>query len=250
MTTTVADVMTTEVAAVPETAGYKEIAALLRRHGVSVLPVLGLDRRVIGVVSEADVLDLHASRELPNGAIRLAWQLRQWSRASKATAADLMTAPAVTISPDASVAEAARLLQGRRLTRLPVTDPQGRLAGVISRADVLSTLERPDDLIRHQVITNVIAEGLKLNPHAFQVTVSAGLVTVAGPVGSRSAAIRLIGAIWQVDGVCGVRDRLCYPKEEQLGSLMRPPRRLHQMGIAWSAEAADWRTTGERRERQ
>ena len=240
MTTTVADVMTTEVAAVPETSGYKEIAALLRRHGVSVLPVLGPDREVVGVVSEADVLDLHASRELPNGAIRLAWQLRQWSRACKATAADLMTAPAVTISPEASVAEAARLLQGRHLTRLPVTDPQGRLAGVISRADVLGTLERPDDLIRHQVMTKVIAERFRLNPHAFQVTVSSGLVTIAGLVDSPSAAIRLIGAIWQVDGVCGVRDQLSYPKEEQLSAFTRPSRPPHQVKMAtWSAEASD-----------
>jgi CBS domain-containing protein len=240
MTTTVADVMTTEVAAVPETSGYREIAALLRRHGVSVLPVLGPDRQVIGVVSEADVLDLHASRELPKGAIRLAWQLRQWSRASKATAADLMTAPAVTITPDASVAEAARLLQDRHLTRLPVTDSQGRLAGVISRADVLGTLERPDDLIRHQVMTKIIAERFRLNPHAFQVTVSSGLVTIAGPVDNRSAAIRLIGAIWQVDGVCGVRDRLCYPKQEQLSAFVPAPRRPHQVGIPpWSTEASD-----------
>lgn len=240
MATTVADVMTTEVAAVPETAGYKEIAALLRRHGVSALPVLGPDRRVIGVVSEADVLDVHASRELPRGAIRLAWQLRQWSRASKATAADLMSAPVVTIGPDASVAEAARLLQERRLTRLPVTDAQGRLAGVISRADVLSILERPDDLIRHQVMTKVIAEGFELNPRTFQVEVSSGLVTIAGPVDNRSAAMRLIGAVWQVDGVCGVRDRLRYPKEERLSALVPPPRRPHQAGVApWTTEASD-----------
>jgi len=230
--------MTSEVAAVPETSGYKEIAALLRRNGVSVLPVLSADRRVIGVVSEADVLELHASRELPSGAIRLAWQLRQWSRASKATAADLMTAPAVTVSPEASVAEAARLLQGRHLTRLPVIDSQGRLAGVISRADVLSTLERPDDLIRHQVMTKVIAERFRLNPHAFRVTVRSGLVTIAGPVANRSAAIRLIGAIWQVDGVCGVRDQLCYPNEELRSTCPRPARSLHQVGIAaWSTES-------------
>jgi len=236
MTTTVADVMTTEVAAVPETAGYKEIAALLRRHGVSVLPVLSPDRQVIGVVSEADVLDLHASRELPRGAIRLAWQLRQWSRASKATAADLMTAPAVTISPDASVADAARLMQGRHLTRLPVTDPNGRLAGVISRADCLSILERPDDLIRRQVV-KVIAESFRLNPRAFLIAVSSGIVTIAGPVDNRSAAIRLVGAIWQVEGVSGVSDRLFYPDEDQLSTFIPAPRGLHQAGIAaWSTE--------------
>jgi CBS domain-containing protein len=215
MTTTVADVMTTEAAAVPETARYKEISAILRLHRVSSLPVLDPGRRVVGVVSEADLLDRHAARELPTGTIRLAWQVRQWSRAASATAADLMTKPAVTISPEHPIAEAAQLMLRRRLRRLPVTDQQGRLAGVISRADVLSIAERPDDHIRHDVMTKVIAGRFRLNPRTFDVTVSSGLVTIGGCVDDQSAAIRLIGAVWQVAGVCGVRDRLMYLTREQ-----------------------------------
>lgn len=216
MTTTVADVMTTEAAAIPETAGYKEMTATLRRHRVSALPVLDRSRRVIGVVSEADLLDGHAARDLPAGAIRLAWQLRQWSRAGTATAADLMTVPAVTISPDAPVTEAARLMQARHLTRLPVVDPQRRLAGIISRADVLSVFERPDERIRDQVITKVIAEDFGLNPREFDVAVSSGIVTVGGPVDHPSVAMRLIGAVWQVEGVLGVRDRLRCTMQDDL----------------------------------
>jgi CBS domain-containing protein len=218
MTTTVADVMTTEVAAVPETARYKEIAAFLRRHGVSSVPVLDQVRRVVGVVSEADLLDRHTVRQLPEGTIRLAWLLRQWSRAAAATAADLMTAPAVTISPGDPITEAARLMQSRGLRLLPVTDPHGRLAGVVSRAGVLSVIERPDGHIRHQVMTKVIAERFGLNPDAFQVAVTSGVVTIAGPVADRSAAIRLIGAVWQVEGVCEVRDRLFAGLQEQLST--------------------------------
>jgi CBS domain-containing protein len=218
MTTTVADVMTIGVAIVPESARYKEIAAVLRRSGVSSLPVLDSGRRVVGVVSEADLLDRHTTRELPRGTIRLAWQLRQWSRAAAATAADLMTTPAVTISPDEPIAEAARLMRGRGLRRLPVTDGQGRLAGVISRADVLSIVERSDEQIRNQVITKVIAGRYGLNPRAFDVTVGSGLVTIAGCVDDQPTAIRLIGAVWQVEGVCEVRDRLLYLTEEQLSA--------------------------------
>ncbi len=216
MTTTVADVMITDITAVPETARYKEIAAILLRRGVSSLPVLDPGRRVVGVVSEADLLDRHAAGELPEGTIRLAWQLRQWSRGAAATAADLMTTPAVTISPDDPIAEAARLMQGRRVRRLPVTDSRGRLAGVISRSDLLSIAERPDEHIRHEVMTKVIAERFELNPSAFHVAVSSGLVTITGPVADRSAAMRMMGAVWQVDGVCEVHDRLCYPMREQL----------------------------------
>ncbi len=216
MTITVADVMTTDTAAVPETAPYKEIAASLRRHGVSSLPVLDANRRVIGVVSEADLLDRYAARELPKGTIRLAWQLRQWSVASKATAADLMTAPAVTISPDEPIGKAARLLHGRGLRRLPVTDRQGRLAGAVSRADVLSIVERRDEDIRDQLMTQVIAGRFGLNPRAFEVAVRSGLVTIAGPTADRSAAMRLIGAVWQAEGVCGVSDRLTYPTQDQV----------------------------------
>jgi CBS domain-containing protein len=216
MTTRVADVMTTEVAVVPEAARYKEIVAILRRHGVSSVPVLDRRGRVVGVVSEADLLDRHTTRELPSGTIRLAWKLRQWSRAAAATAADLMTTPAVTISPDAPVAEAARLMEGRRLRRLPVTDARGRLAGVISRADVLGVGERPDEHIRHDVMTKVIAGRFGLNPRTFDVTVNSGLVTIAGCLDDQPTAIRLIGAVWQVEGVCGVRDRLLYLTQEQL----------------------------------
>jgi CBS domain-containing protein len=216
MTTKVADVMTTDVAAVPEAARYKEIAAILRRHGVSSLPVLDPGGRVVGVVSEADLLDRHTAREIPSGTIRLAWKLRQWSRASVATAADLMTTPAVTVRPDDPMAEAARLMQSRRLRRLPVTDARSRLAGVISRADVLSTADRPDEQIRHEVMTKVIGGRFRLNPRTFDVTVSSGQVTIAGCVDDQPAAIRLIGAIWQVEGVCGVSDRLMYLTPEQL----------------------------------
>jgi CBS-domain-containing membrane protein len=224
MTTTVADVMTTKVATVPEKARYHDIVAVLRRRGVSALPVLDPGRRVIGVVSDADLLGMLPSRELPAGAIRLAWQLRQWTRASGPSAASLMTTPVVSIGPDAAIAEAARLMQARHLRRLPVVDSQGRLAGIVSRADLLSVFERPDELIRDEVMTGVIAARFGLNPRAFKVVVRSGHVTIAGPVDHRAVALRLLGAAWQVEGVLAVRDQLCYPAEEGLDRMARPRR--------------------------
>ena len=224
MTTRVADVMTTKVATVPETARYHDIVAVLRRRGVSALPVLDPGRRVVGVVSDADLLDMLPTRELPTGAVRLAWQLQQWTRASVRSAAGLMTTPVVTIGTDVPMAEAARLMQARHLRLLPVVDSQGRLAGIVSRADLLSVFERPDELIRDQVITEVIAARFGLNPRAFKVAVSSGHVTITGPVDRRAVALRLLGATWQVEGVLAVRDRLCYPGEEGLNRTTRPRR--------------------------
>ena len=135
MRTTVGDVMTTNVVAVREDTGYKEIVTLLRLHRVSAFPVLdGLDR-VVGVVSEADLLVKQAAPALPPGTIRLAWRLEEQSKAAGATAADLMSAPPVTIGPAAAVTQAAQLMQSRRVKRLPVVGKDGRLTGIISRTE-------------------------------------------------------------------------------------------------------------------
>jgi CBS domain-containing protein len=210
---TVRDVMTTNVVAVREDTGYKDIVALLRRHRVSAFPVLDSQDRVVGVVSEADLLVKAAAPALPPGPIRLAWRLEERSKATGATAADLMSAPPVTIGPAAAVREAAQLMQSRRVKRLPVTGDDGRLAGIISRTDVLSVFERPDEQIRDELVKSVIAGELALDPGAFGVTVKSGIVTITGSVGRRAVALSLLGAARYIEGVVAVRDRLAYPAE-------------------------------------
>jgi CBS domain-containing protein len=231
MPTTVAEVMSSEVPAIAGPAGYKEIAAALRRHGVSTLPVLAPSGRVIGIVSAADLLDKPAVRKLPSGTIRLAWQLRQWSTAAAATAVDLMTAPAVTIVPEAPVAAAAALMLARQVGQLPVVDTGGQLAGMISRADVLSVFDRPDELIRDDVLTTVIAGDFGLDAGQLQVAVSSGVVTIASRVDHGVAAMRLVAAVWQVEGVLGVRNRLYYHQEDKRSTPVQQPRARAAMGL-------------------
>jgi CBS domain-containing protein len=215
MRTTVGDVMTTNVVTVREDTEYKEIVVLLRRHRVSAFPVLDPAGRVVGVVSEADLLLKEAAPALPTGAVRLAWRLRERTKASGVTAADLMTAPAVTIGPDAAVMDAARLMRSRRVKRLPVVSENARiLLGIISRVDVLSVFERSDEHIRNEIIKTVIAGHFALDPELFDITVNSGIATIAGPVGSRATALNLLGAAWEVEGVVAVRDRLTYPAED------------------------------------
>jgi CBS-domain-containing membrane protein len=117
----------------------------------------------------------------------------------------------VTIGPAAAVREAAQLMQSRRVKRLPVTGEDGRLAGIISRTDVLSVFERPDEQIRDELVKSVIAGELALDPAAFGVTVKSGIVTITGSAGRRGVALSLLAAARHIEGVVAVRDRLTYP---------------------------------------
>ena len=213
MKTTVGDVMTTNVVAVREGTGYKEIVTLLREHRVSAFPVVDQEDRVVGVVSEADLLVKPAAPAFPQGQIRLAWRLEERSKATGVTAADLMSTPPITIGPAAAVREAARLMQSRQVKRLPVVGKDGRLVGIISRTDVLGVFERPDEQIRDEVIRSISAGELGLDSDLLDVAVKSGIVTISGPVDRRATALSLLGAARYVDGVVAVRDRLSYPAE-------------------------------------
>jgi CBS domain-containing protein len=211
----VKDVMTRSVVAVRETAGYKEIVKVMRRRGVSAFPVLDAADQVVGVVSEADLLFKEVGPEPftgPAGSLLATGRRGERAKAAGVTAAELMSKPAVTIGPDASVAEAATMMYERRVKRLPVVD-DGRLVGIVSRVDLLSVFTRPDDHIRAEVIKKVIIGEFNLDPNAFDVTVASGIVTVTGQVGHHAIASQLIDAVGHVEGVVDVRDRVTYPPE-------------------------------------
>jgi CBS domain-containing protein len=200
--TTVKDIMTTSVVAVREQASFKEMIAALRSRRISAFPVLDAADRVIGVVSEADLL----AKEAGTAPAR-----REQPKAAGVTATEVMTAPAVTVGPDASAAEAAALMQARRVKRLPVVDHNGHLRGIVSRADVLSVFERPDHEIWDEVIKGVVIGEFDLEPALFVVTVRSGVVTVTGSVDRRADALAMLDAIRHLEGVVALRDRLSYP---------------------------------------
>ncbi len=124
-----------------------------------------------------------------------------------------MTSPPVTIGPNEFVAHAARLMYARRVKRLPVVDDDGRLIGIVSRADVLSVYSRPDADIRSAIIEDVILSAVLMDPARFTVTVKDGIVTVEGMPETASVGHDMIEEIRHVEGVVAVRDRLSYPSE-------------------------------------
>ncbi len=205
MSARVKDVMTTRVVAVRKDATFKEIAALLTEYRVSAFPVLDEDDKVIGVVSEADLL----SRE----ALVAAVGARAEEFGSGITAVGLMTKPPVVVTPYEPVADAARLMYNARVKRLPVVGADGELAGIVSRADVLSVYSRPGEEIRREITENVILNGLFADPDRFGVTVSAGVVTLEGQPETTARGREIVAETWHVEGVVAVRDRLTYPEE-------------------------------------
>lgn len=214
MSSTVADVMTRRVVAAHEGAQFKEIVEVMRAHHVSALPVVDSHNRVIGVVSEADLLVKEAETAPHHGSWR--WVLPATERKAAATVAkDLMTHPAVTIRKDATLAEAASRMSDRRVKRLPVVDEAGHLIGVVSRIDVLSVFSRDDREIRDEIINGVIFSDMSLDPAAFEVAVTSGIVTITGQVESKAVAMQLLGAIRHVEGVVDLRDRISCPHDSQ-----------------------------------
>ncbi|MFD5416955.1 CBS domain-containing protein [Streptomyces sp. NPDC127069] len=200
---TVSDVMTHTAVAIGREASYKEIVELMHQWKVSALPVLEGEGRVVGVVSEADLLPKEEFRRtepvLPD-------QLEEASKAGGTLAEELMSSPAVTVHPDAPVAEAARIMAHKRVKRLPVVNEVGMLEGVVSRSDLLKVFLRPDEELEEEIRLSVLTE---LMPGAaLDFAVQDGVVTLRGRIRDRALVPLLARAIRAVEGVVDVRMEL------------------------------------------
>jgi CBS-domain-containing membrane protein len=219
MRTTVRDVMTTRVVAVRKNATFKDIASLLTEYRVSAFPVLDDEGKVIGVVSEADMLSKEALIAAMGGQAARLGRIAgspyhdEFAKAAAVTAADLMTKPPVVVTPDEPVTSAARLMYHGRVKRLPVVGEKGQLVGIVSRADVLSVYSRPDAEIQQEITKNVILNEFFANPDHFTVTVKDGIVTLEGYPENTARGRDIVAEAWHVEGVVSVRDRLTYPEE-------------------------------------
>ncbi|MEV7085483.1 CBS domain-containing protein [Streptomyces sp. NPDC093085] len=200
----VGDVMTNPVVAVGPRAGFKEIVETLKRWKVSAVPVLEGDGRVVGVVSEADLLAKEAERAGPDRTERTRHP-GESRKAGAVTAEELMTVPAVTVREDATLAQAARTMARGALKRLPVVDGEGMLRGIVSRSDLLKVFLRPDAELAEEVRRDVVERLFRVSRESVDVSVTDGVVTLSGQVGDTAlvpVAARLARA---VEGVVEVR---------------------------------------------
>src|SRR6516164_10147733 len=204
MNAKVRDVMTGEVVAVRRDTSYKEMAARLREYRVSAFPVVDENRRVIGVVSEADLLAKEALAGEHTGipaAITGILHHKGYQKAEGITAGDLMTHPAVTVRPEDSVEHAARLMYTLQVKRLPVVDAGGYLVGIVSRSDLLAVFDRPDSEILAEITDDVILHEFLIDPAMFVVTIRDGVVTIRGNLESANLGHQLVAKIRSVRGV-------------------------------------------------
>lgn len=190
----VGELMTSRVArARPETS-FDGLVRLLRRRRVSGVPVLDRDDKVVGVVSEKDLTK---------------------TRDRRATAAELMSSPAITVHPEQRGVDAARVMDRHRVNRLPVVDEEDRLIGIVTRGDLMRLFLRTDAAIRADVEGQVFSRATRAPEGAVRVAVSDGLVMLDGQVPATVDIPGAVRQVWRVDGVTGVVSRLRTGDEEK-----------------------------------
>ncbi|MFD3923022.1 CBS domain-containing protein [Streptomyces sp. NPDC058595] len=213
----VADVMTNPVVAVAPSAGFKEIVETLRQWRVSAVPVLEGDGRVTGVVSEADLLGKEEFRDADPSRLEQMRRLDDLRKAGAVTAGELMSAPAVTVREDATLAQAARTMARGRLKRLPVVDASGMLRGIVSRSDLLKVFLRSDDDLAEEVRAEVVEPLFRVSRENVRVAVTNGVVTLSGTVLDTALVPAAVRLAWAVEGVVDVECDLVGPRAEAGG---------------------------------
>jgi CBS domain-containing protein len=211
----VGDVMTSDVVSVRVTAGYKEIADLMVRHGISAVPVVGAEGDVLGVVSEADLLaKLEYADRVPRHPLVSRRMRVNRVKAAGDTAGELMTSPAVTVRVSETVSRVARLMDAARVKRVPVVDGVGHLVGVVSRRDLVRMYIRSDREVRAAVGEGVV-RSLWIDPADLDIGVRAGIVTLSGQVDRRSLAEIVVAFVKATPGVVDVVDRLSWQIDDR-----------------------------------
>ena len=194
---------------------FKEVARRLGEHRISGLPVIDEDDKVIGVISETDLMLRQAQEPGPDTCLNYLRRLRHTVRETMAksrarTAGGLMSAPAVTVRAGAFVPEAARLMTEHGIERLPVVDEEDRLVGIVTRRDLITVFLRSDAAIRRDVQQQVFVDTLWLAPHTIDAAVQDGVVTLTGQMERRSDIPVALDMTRRLDGVVDVVNHLSY----------------------------------------
>ncbi|MEE8496966.1 MAG: CBS domain-containing protein [Acidimicrobiia bacterium] len=212
----VRDLMTTDPLTVSADTLLKEAARTMVRNKVSGLPVMS-DGALIGIVTEGDFLRQEANRDQPYRFSLLDALFGEGSVDPPAVeaVAEVMTENVITIRPEATIGEAARVMANKRVKRLPVIDEDGALIGIISRADVVNAFTKPDEIIEDEVREDIVRRLLFLDPEDVGVSVEEGVVTLDGEMENRTEAHLLEELTRRVEGVVRVDSKLTFLVDDQ-----------------------------------
>jgi len=203
----VIDVMCRDVVSVSPQTSVKEVARLLVEREISGVPVVGEEGRVLGVVSEGDIVFKERGVAEPEGHA-YDWLFGDGQGSAKRearTAAQAMTSPALSIEPGRSVAEAARTMVESAVNRLPVVT-EGRLVGIVTRADLVRVFARSDADLEREIRNDILLRTLWIDPGLLRVDVADGEVTLGGELDTRTEAELVTAYVARVPGVVSVDD--------------------------------------------
>ena len=207
----VREVMTADPVTVTPPTPLKYVADLLVKQKLGAIPVVSLQRKVLGIIAETDLLRKEELQRDPDArhSAHLNYRARR-DIATAETAGEIMGTAPVTVRPGASVAEAARLMDRHQVACLPVTDENGILLGVVGPRNLLQVFLRPDDEIRAEIINDVLVGYFGTNPALVRVEVTDGVVRLAGELERKSMLDFIRSEVRAVDGVIGVEGELGY----------------------------------------
>jgi len=197
------ELMTVEVITAVAGASLKEVARLMLGNQVSGIPIVDDDERLVGIVTEADIVHREALRA---GGARMGvlHTMIGDDEPIPTTAGEAMTGHVITASSEMEHTSAARLMETKGVKRLPVVDADGHIVGIISRSDIMASFARPDELIEDEIQVDILDRILWSEPGAVSVEVVDGRVTLRGSVPKRTDAKILAGLTGGLDGVVEV----------------------------------------------
>ena len=218
---TVKDVMTPTVVIAREETPFKELVRIMSLNRVSGVPIVaGEEPTLIGIVTEADLVRVEAHEQPPRSLfLELFIDRRRLEAierlAEDVRAGDIMTRDVVTVRPDITVQDAARLLIRHGVKRLPVVDEKGKILGIVSRSDLLRPYNRPDEDIRREIEEDLIFKTMWIEPGTVTVTVSRGVVSLKGTVDLNSSRDILEELVRRIPGVVGLENELNYRNDDR-----------------------------------
>lgn len=210
----VIDLMTTDVVTVRPTETIKEAARLMVANRISGLPVVDDKGALTGIVTEADFLERELDKEAPSGGLLGAVFGQESSHSEAVSVGEVMSTNVVTVAPDATLAEAARVLAANGVKRLPIVDQEGLVIGIISRADIVAAFARPDELIDDEIREDISRRILFVDPDALDLTVKDGIVSIGGELPTKTDARILEELTRRLEGVVRVDTSLTWKVDD------------------------------------
>ena len=207
--------MTKKVVTVTPQTSFKEAVQLLRSERVSGLPVIDDAGKLVGIITEGDLLNKAEKREPDVYVLESKKHRLDRSRAAALDVASAMTREVTSVRPAFPVARAAREMHSRGFKRLPVVDEEGNLVGIVSRGDLLKVFLRTDADLGAEVAGILDEAELRHGGHALKATVAGGIVDLVGRFDSRSRMEATVRAVANVDGVIGISNHLVFDVDDR-----------------------------------